>query len=298
MSRMRIGFWDLAMVFALALIVLFELGVFTDRTPPAGPRQPTGAVAVQPTAQAPAPPRYDYPFADLGTPQAWARFDRGIVTGGPRRPGLSTGTGFLVAGSAQEGTWLTARHVTEGCHRLTLWGSTRRQDARVSFVDPHPAYDAAAFWTDAVGDPLVLTDSALAPGTPAAGVGFPQGTAGIVELRYRGPAGYRRRAPDFRLPERWHDVWQVSRYPAHVGLGGEIGGISGGPLVLGDGRVAGIVIAGAPRRREVVTVPVEIVRNGADRVQTATVGEGIDAAALFQQLLGSGRVRQLLCEIV
>ncbi|MCA8910006.1 MAG: hypothetical protein KDA49_00180 [Rhodospirillaceae bacterium] len=309
MNRLGIGLLDLLVVAALLAIVAFEFGAFSDRAPPAGPRLPVGAPVAEVT---PEDSRHSYPFADPAGIALVARINRGVVGGPPRRPGYTAGTGFLVdpgeerqtaeGAAPAESVWLTARHVTEGCHRLQLEGTGRLLDAPVHHVQAHPSFDAAAFWAQAGGDPLTVVDGQLPPGVPAAGIGYPQGAAGVVEVRYLGPAVYRRNAADFLLPERQHDVWMAVHYPRHVGFGGSLGGISGGPLVLADGGVVGIVIAEVPRRGQIITVPIAVASGGAASVEAEPTGRAAlpvpDADALFTTLLSSGRVREVLCETI
>lgn len=307
MNRLGIGLWDVLVIAALVAIVAYEFGAFSDRAPPAGPRLPVGA----PVAEvAPDDTRHRYPFADPVGIALVARINRGVVGGPPRRPGYTAGTGFLVdaggAGAGRDGVaesvWLTARHVTEGCHRLLLEGTGSQLDAPVYHVQGHPSFDAAAFWVAAGGEPLTVVEGEVPAGAPAAGIGFPQGTAGVVEVRYLGPAVFRRAAADFPLPERQHDVWMAVHYPRHVGLGGSLGGISGGPLVLADGGVVGIVIAEVPRRGQIVSVPIAVASGGAASVEAQPTARPVapvpDADGLFTTLLSSGRVREVLCETI
>ncbi|MCB9958059.1 MAG: hypothetical protein H6843_05525 [Rhodospirillaceae bacterium] len=308
MSRLGIGLWDVLVIAALVVIVAYEFGAFSDRAPPTGPRLPVGA----PVAEvAPGDARHRYPFADPAGIALVARINRGVVGGPPRRPGYTAGTGFVVDAGGQgegrdrpaESVWLTARHVTEGCHRLMLEGTGRLLDAPVYHVQGHPSFDAAAFWVaTGGGEPLTVVEGEVPAGTPAAGIGFPQGAAGVVEVRYLGPAVYRRSAADFLLPERQHDVWMAVHYPRHIGFGGSLGGISGGPLVLADGGVVGIVIAEVPRRGQIVSVPIAVASGGAAFVAAQPTARPVqpvpDSDTLFTTLLSSGRVREVVCETI
>ncbi len=156
------------------------------------------------------------------------------------------GTAFAVDGN---GTYVTARHVIDGCKEVFFIDSKNRL---------YPVKSSASLKTrdfaiiKAVRGPKVHFD--LSDKTPVRGqegymMGFPQGNpadvraAVIGESEMRSSGRYRMREPVVAWVER-------GRKP---GFGGSLGGISGGPVFDENGIVVGTVVAGSPRRGRVYT---------------------------------------------
>ncbi|MCK0070163.1 S1 family peptidase [Kordiimonas laminariae] len=156
------------------------------------------------------------------------------------------GTAFAVDGN---GTYVTARHVVDGC-------------AEVFFIDEknrlYPVKSAFSLKTrdfaiiKAVKGPAVhfdLTDSVPKRGQEGFMMGYPQGKPADVRAEVigttvmRSSGRYRMREPVVAWVER-------DRRP---GFSGSLGGISGGPVFNEDGVVIGTVVAGSPRRGRVYT---------------------------------------------
>lgn len=157
----------------------------------------------------------------------------------------SAGTAFSIARS---GRWVTARHVVEGCRRPAIVVSPERAvaaDLRLA-----PRADIALLLTD--GGPAalpVVVAPVLREGQRGFHPGFPQGRPGEVASRLLGRETLRvrgRGAHDEPVLA-WAEVGRTK------GLGGALGGLSGGPALDRQGRVVGVTIAESPRRGRIYT---------------------------------------------
>jgi len=218
-----------------------------------------------------------------------------VIADGPGG-GTSTGTAFSV--NAQ-GLWLTARHVVQGCGAIGL--RERQRWVRATVAWAHPNADVALLRTQNGSPPLALSESAPLRGMDGYGMGFPQGRPGAVHGRLLGRAQmqarglFQGRAPTLEWAE-------VRRAPS---FRGSLGGISGGPLLDGEGRVLGVMVAEEPRRGRFSTAAPETllamagpnrpIPLGAARTPPVPVTPG-GFGAVADQLRGRLSIAQVLCQ--
>ncbi|HAY05062.1 MAG TPA: serine protease [Hyphomonas sp.] len=161
-------------------------------------------------------------------------------------PQNGVGTAFAVN---EKGDWLTARHVVEGCTKVTLEVAPGNfvPVARISVDDGH---DLALLSTGRSPFPVSLSlETPLRVGTEGFAVGFPQGKPG--ELATRLVSRSRLVTRGLREGEARILAWaEVGRTE---GLSGTLGGISGGPMFDANGEVRGVIVAESPRRGRVYT---------------------------------------------
>ena len=173
-----------------------------------------------------------------------------IVDGGGT-PASSTGSAASVSA---DGYWLTARHVVQGCHE-TVIQTGDRSGIPVRRTVLHPRADIALLITD--GSPQGIPVS-VGPNvkSEAFGVGFPRGQPGVVQGRYLGQltAIYHREGFRERV-----DAWsKVSEIPRRLS---SLGGLSGGAVIDGTGRIIGVVQSESQRRGRFMTARPETVRS-------------------------------------
>ena len=179
-------------------------------------------------------------------------------------PSSGIGTAFAVD---NKGTWLTARHVIDGCDSVGLnlgGGKTLRAKSVIS-----KNADIGVLRTKWKRDPLASDlYSPRQIGEHAYLMGFPQGKPGEVigELLGRHRLIVRGRYQTEEAILAWTEVGRTR------GLRGSIGGMSGGPVLDNDGEIIGIVAAESPRRGRVYTVAPVSLRG--------IIPEGVDAKAI------------------
>ena len=228
--------------------------------------------------------------------------DAGAFTGPPLefgiadkgRPQDSQGTGFAVS---SDGVWLTAEHVVSGCDRVGLATGPERA-AQVGKIFESRVSDAAAIEGGAP-NPYTL---ALSPVMPREGedgyhMGFPSGTPAVVHSRFMGRGNAVR-------PGRSEPVlaWaEIERFPEFTH---SLGGISGGPTLDTRGRVIGINSAAGERRgRVLTTIPdaapglLRAARLNANSEAPGLISNAAVAVARFQNLVRSGAIRQVYCDV-
>lgn len=161
-------------------------------------------------------------------------------------PSSGIGTAFAID---NDGSWLTARHVVDGCDKvgLNLGGrQAMRVNSRVSRNS-----DTAVLTANWKRKPLpsdLKTQRQI--GEYGYFFGFPQGKPGEVvgTLLGRHKMVVRGRYKTVEPILAWTEVGRTR------GLRGSLGGLSGGPVLNANGAVVGVVAAESPRRGRVYTV--------------------------------------------
>lgn len=204
------------------------------RTHPMAPAQAN--YRIRSAGPTPALPWRDLPTVEIGSDAA------------PLPGQLSSGTAFALAWS---GVWATARHVIDGCSRLRLELATKPHEINEVIV-PYRG-DVAIILTDASsGTELglgALAGKMRGSALPVFALGYPHGRSGAAIARFMAEA-----LIESPYGTALGAVWAVERMPLTLRGQAHLGGISGGPLVDGAGLVRGIVVAGNPRRRWLITI--------------------------------------------
>lgn len=201
-----------------------------------GPRRPAPGLPSEPDTPVLVPDDAPLPGNDRGA--VTVELDAEVKNG--------VGTAFAVDGS---GTFITARHVVDGCGRVFLVRGPRQLEPVVSATTQQDRDFAVLRASTLKPDYVSLSRRSPKRGEDGFMMGFPQGKAadvratviGATEMRSVGR--YRMREPVIAWVER-------ERRPDFTG---SLGGISGGPVFDGEGYVVGTVVAGAPRRGRVYT---------------------------------------------
>lgn len=224
--------WDYFAAILLITLVLYSLFTGGDRRAPVAeaPRRPAPAVVVQPPMPQ-APPR--------GLPVS--RVEHKV------KSRSASGTAFAVDNT---GTWLTARHVVDGCDRVgIIYDHKARRAERATLRAVHSNADVAVLSGRVPGNPKpVALATALDGEAEAFHVGYPKGRRAVLHSAYLGRwrlVGFGR----FRNDEEVAVWGVVSRFPEDLP---GFSGISGGPVFSADGRVIGISVAGSDRRGRVI----------------------------------------------
>lgn len=164
----------------------------------------------------------------------------------------STGTAFAIR---DDGIWLTARHVIDGCNRVGLITAPGRA-LRVSRVLPHPRADMAVLWARNSAPSLSISNAPLRVRQEGFHFGFPQSKPGQVtssllgRRNMRSTGRYRHTEPVVAWAER-------RRAPSTDTLGG----ISGGPALNASGEIVGVTVASSKRRGRIfTTAPLSLER--------------------------------------
>ncbi len=206
------------------------------------------AVGRQERADAPAapPPPPEAEGAALGPASP---FDPAVVVEVAETAEAGAGTAFSIA---QSGTWVTARHVVEGCSRAAIVVAPGRGVAAGVRIDPNS--ETAILTTDGGATPLPLgLGQRLRRGERAFHVGFPQGRPGEASSRLLGRENLVVQGRGARTEPVlvWAETGRTD------GLKGTLGGLSGAPALDDQGRVVGVTIAEAPRRGRIYTTAPE-----------------------------------------
>jgi serine protease Do len=224
-------------------------------------------------------------------------FDATVVVQAPDIPFQpQAGTAFSIS---DDGRWLTARHVVEGCRRPALMvGGGRAIAADVRLA---PNADVALLITQ--GGPAAMPLAVEAPlhrGQRAFHPGFPQARPGEVTSRLLGRETLKvlgRGARDEPVLA-WAEVGRTNQ------LNGTLAGLSGAPAVDRQGRVVGVTIAEAPRRGRIYTTAPDTlapVLRGARRGGSSTdsgMGEPVtidNYGRVADDLRRDLRVAQVVC---
>ncbi|WP_374444290.1 serine protease [Stella sp.] len=219
------------------LLILGVLGAIAHATffQESEPGFPPPRRGVPDAFRAPAPPDV---FPQRPLPPPSAADPRGIIEV-PARGGNAQGTAAVID---SRGVWLTARHVAEGCREVLVEGTDRWVRTRVAAL--HPQTDLAVLATRGAPPAFQLADGRLRLGQSGWAIGYPKGVPSVVEGQLLGRArlGFAGRMRG----EAAVTVWtERRRTPSGDG---PLSGISGGPLVDGEGRIIGVAVAATERR--------------------------------------------------
>ncbi len=289
---------------------LFQIGVLIAFVAQAFFSLDTGKPDLRQVAVGPAAPEAGadaetgFRFVDLG--QSSARRPAGSDQLFQRRPrGAFSGTAWRLHPDLP--VWITARHVTEGCTDLAFLGpgNPGRSPERhpVDRLIEHDRYDAAAL-VGRIGSEALPLDARQPPrGARAVSIGYPQSHPASVILSYQGRANVVPFQQARGLPARPYDYWRVLRYPTvDGGRLTELGGLSGGPVILADGRVVGIIVGSNPRRGTTVSTPAAVIQFDRPPAPVPTPDwapiadeRAVDAVAV--RLLNSAIIEQVICRI-
>ena len=216
-------------------MIMSEKRLTPMRAAPAGP---STAGANEATTDHAAPPS---PDPDLFTVDV-----EGIPAGMTAR-----GTSFPLG----RGLWLTARHVVgDDCDKIVLIIDGSNVFATIKYLDPNA--DLAVLQTAAIAVPaLPIEVEDPSDDEGAFAFGFPKGMLGGTQDQLMGRA-------HMKLGGRLMGTapvltWtELQRYPDNLE---SLSGISGGPMLDGNGNVIGIIVAASVRRGRNYTVAPEIL---------------------------------------
>ena len=220
-------------------------------------------------------------------------FDPTVVVNADSEARPQMGTAFSIA---EDGRWITARHVVEGCRQPALIIDKNR--ALAADVRLAAKTDVALLLTDGGPPALPLaSEEPLYKGQRAFHPGYPQGKAGEVASRLIGRETLKVRGRhNYDEPVlAWAESGRTN------GLDGTLSGLSGAPVMDRRGRVLGVTIAESPRRGRIyTTAPSSFVAAvGSHRGQEAEgLGQVVTTrnyGAVADQLRRDLRVAQVVC---
>ena len=251
------------------------------------------AVGRQENADAPpAPP----PTAETqGVPLGPASpFDPSVVVDVPDKTEPGVGTAFSVS---DDGVWLTARHVVEGCNQTAIVVGEGQGVEAVVHVDPQG--EAAVLTTEGGAPALPMgLDRPLHRGDRAFHPGYPQGVPGEATSRLLGRETLVVRGRGARSEPVlvWAEAGRTD------GLRGTLAGLSGAPAIDQAGRVIGVTVAESPRRGRIYTTSPETVghalRAAGRRPASFAIGEAVtpeNYGRVADGLRRDLRVAQVIC---
>jgi S1-C subfamily serine protease len=219
-------------------------------------------------------------------PSESPRDERVLVDVAPVQSGV--GTAFAIN---DDGLWLTARHVVDGCSDVALRiGNRRSLRMQTQIFEDSDIAVLRADWTRKPL-PADLT-SRRQIGEIGYFFGFPQGKAGEVvgSLIARNRMVVRGRYTNDEAILAWSELGR-SR-----GLFGSLGGLSGAPVLDEDGEIIGVVSAESPRRGRIYSVAPRYLRGiitdpGVEQEPLSIETYGLSA----DKLRRDRRVAQVLC---
>ena len=227
--------------------------------------------------------------------QASAGLPREGIIKEDSKPGATSGTAFSVSA---KGYWLTARHVAEGCAKTGI--QTRERGVlKVERTILHPRADVAMLITRRGPEPLRVAET-IRP-RDAYNIGFPAGQPGAVHTRFMGEMTLRHtgRRIGGGYRERVNAWSERSRVPSRSG---SLGGLSGGVVLDGAGRVIGVVQAESRRRGRVMTAQPKTLREMFELAKfTPSSGGGManltddSYPTVARDLILSRRVAKVFC---
>ncbi len=224
--------------------------------------------AGSPDEYAPPPPPEVFKQDGPLLPEPSALDNRILIQVDEPRAGI--GTAFAVD---NDGRWLTARHVVDGCDEVGI------------LIGPNTYVPALSVETDSKRDLALITtgrsplatpvdlESDLRVGQAGYHVGYPQGRPGEVSSRLLSRSrlisrGYRRGEEPVLA---WVEMGRTR------GLVGSLGGLSGGPVFDENGLARGVIVAESPRRGRIYTAaPSAIAEFLEKRGIAPTTDAGVD----------------------
>lgn len=181
-------------------------------------------------------------------------------------PKSGIGTAFAIN---NEGQWLTARHVVEGCNDVSLLVAPG-QYAPARSVVISEQFDLALIETETSPNPAPInTENDLTIGSYGFHVGYPQGRPGEAASRLLARSNLisRGRRSSSESVLAWAETGRTR------GLMGSLGGLSGGPVYDKDGNVRGVIVAESARRGRIYTASPETVAEFIKATGADTLGE-------------------------
>jgi S1-C subfamily serine protease len=252
-----------------------------------------GAIARRERANAPEPPP-PVP-GEEGVPLGPASpFDPSVVVQVPDQTKPGAGTAFSVA---DNGVWVTARHVVEGCPRIAIVVADGRGVA--ARIIGQPEGDVVVLQTEG-GSPALPIGAAqtLNRGERVFSPGYPQGRPGETTSRLMG----RETLIVHGRGARREPVLVWAETGRTDGLEGTLAGLSGAPALDSSGRVIGVTVAESPRRGRIyTTVPetmLSALTGSGQRAAGYAVGEPITTdnyGRVADGLRRDLRVAQVVC---
>ncbi len=205
----------------------------------------------------------------------------------------SVGTAFAVD---SQGTFVTARHVVDGCSQVYLVVGPRQLEPVLSAVSDGTR-DFAVLRARALrAQPFALTDASPNRGTNGYMMGYPQGKPADVRATVFGRTFMR---SEGRYQAREAVIAWVERERRPL-FDGSLGGISGGPVFDEQGYVIGTVVAGAPRRGRVYTTHPQVFKKAGLISDEGKAIEGLRAQDFEKSgnaLRASRAIAQVYCKV-
>jgi len=162
----------------------------------------------------------------------------------PSKKGNSTGTAFSIG----KGTWMTARHVVEGCNKFGVVVGPKQLEKGFN-VNLNPYHDLAIFETRRSVPAFGFEKEPLTVGQNAFHFGYPQGKPAAIHsvLLGRVKINPGRRTRHTEPVVAWAESRRVPNFS------GSLGGISGGPVLDAQGDIIGVSVVEARRRGRIFT---------------------------------------------
>jgi len=235
----------------IGLVIIGAIGRMAESDKPQTPRYRPPPARVEEAPRRPVPqPRETRPDGTRALPPPASSDPPAEVSVGAKQTSL--GTGFSLD---DRGTWMTARHVADGCSRIGVVTGPR-VGMLVRSVYIHPSADLAVLRTDRGAPHVAFSLDQLRVGQTGYHFGFPKGKPGAVQSSLLGRANMRSKGR-YALSEPVV-VWaERERVPESDE---DLGGISGGPAFDESGGVIGVTVAGSPRRGRVFTADPSSIR--------------------------------------
>jgi S1-C subfamily serine protease len=199
-----------------------------------------------------------------------------------------TGTAFSID---DNGMWLTARHVVDGCNAIGLRVGLGRVVSMKSQIVQNS--DLAVLTSDWRRRPLPADlETRRQIGEIGYFFGYPQGKPGEVvgSLIARNRMKVRGRYTNDEAILAWSELGRSRN------LSGSLGGLSGAPVLDKDGEIIGVVSAESPRRGRIYTVAPRYLRGIITEPGTEIEPLSLDTyGVMADKLRRDRRVAQVIC---